>query len=170
MMKAILSAVIMLSTLPGNSQTGFGVDVGYATANAVLMNLRYIKNANEVSIGATYEFSKAKGKKVKAQLPGYGLEVAGTGNYFYSIDVGYARMLTDKWHVGAEISFGERTYYTEFKDNRFSGGRYHLSSLEKFVLGFGVNGSYNIDETFSVIAGVHTLRHLSVGLQIRFLK
>lgn len=170
MLKIALSALLLVLAIQSTGQTGFGVDVGYATANAVMMNVKYIKNANAFSIGATYEFNTAKGKKVKAQLPGYGQEITGDGDYFYSVDLGYSRGFGGRWHVGGEISLGEKTYYNEFKDNRFSGGGYQLATREKFVLGFGVTGAYDIDDMFGVFAGLHTLRHFSVGLQLRFLK
>jgi hypothetical protein len=170
MLKIILSALILTLAIHSPGQTGFGVDVGYATANAVLMNLRYIRNANAFSIGSTYEFNVAKGKKVKAQLPGYGQEMTGDGHHFYSVDLGYMRRLSGRCHAGAEISMGGKTYYNEYRDNRFSGGGYHLVTREKFVFAFGVRGAYDIDEMFGVFAGLHTMRHFSAGLQLKFLK
>ncbi|RYY22233.1 MAG: hypothetical protein EOO04_16275 [Chitinophagaceae bacterium] len=120
------------------AQTGFGVDVGYAASNAVNMNLKYYFKQHVLSAGGTYQFNDARGKKVKEQRTGFGRTVTGDGDYFYTIDIGYAYRLKPHFLVGGELSFGEKSFYTEYADNRFTGGGYHMVNRSRFLFGAGV--------------------------------
>ena len=153
-----------------SAQSGFGVDVGYASSHAVNMNLKYYRGQHIVSAGGTFQFSDARGKKVKDQRTGFGRTVIGHGDYFYTADVGYSYRLRQRFSVGGELSFGERNYYTEYSDNRFSGGGYHMIDRSRFVFGAGVLAAYDIDDMFAVFAGYNTIRSVSAGLQIRVVK
>ena len=167
---AVLLFLITGGTGIANGQSGFGVDVGYASSHAVNMNLKYYRGHHVFSAGGTFQFSDARGKKVKEQRTGFGRTVTGHGDHFYTADLGYSYRLRQRFSVGGEFSFGERSYYTEYSDNRFSGGGYHMIDRSRFVFGAGVMAAYDIDDMFGVYAGYNTVRSVSVGLQIRFVK
>ncbi len=161
--------VLLFVTCTCLAQSGFGVDVGYASSNAVNMNLKYYKGRHIFSAGGTYQFTGAMGKKVKEQSTGFGRTVRGQGDYFYTADLGYAFKLKPRFSIGGELSLGERSDYTEYADNRFSGGGYHMITRSRFIFGAGVIAAYDIDQLFGVFAGFNTVRSFSVGLQIRFI-
>jgi hypothetical protein len=162
--------IILFVNYSGNAQSGFGIDVGYATSNAVNMNLKYYRDQHVFAAGGTFQFNDARGKKVKDQRSGFGRTVSGTGDFFYTADIGYSYRMKNRFSIGGELSFGTRNYYTEYSDNRFTGGGYHMVHRSRFLFGAGVLTAYEIDDMFGIFAGYNTVRAVSAGLQIRFIK
>lgn len=150
-------------------QTGFGFDIGFATSKSALFDIKYFKNKNAFSLGLTYQFNDTKGKKVTEQLSNYGRTVDGTGNYFYTVDFGYTRILTDKFSLTGELSVGGRNLYTNYIDNRFTDGGYYMVDKSESLFGIGGLVTYYLNQNFGVFAGYNSIRSVAIGLQIKLL-
>lgn len=110
--------------------------------------------------------SDMRGKEVENQLANYGQTTDGSGESFFSIDLGYGRVIKQKWIVDGELSIGSNSHYTNFIDRRFSDDGYHIITARESVVGVGVNGSYMINENFVIFTGFNTLKKLQVGLRM----
>jgi hypothetical protein len=70
--------------------------------------------------------------------------------------------------LSGEVSLGGKRNYTEYHDNRFSGGGYHMMNGTRFTAGVGITAGYDVDQMFGVFAGYNTIRSLNLGLQMKF--
>jgi len=152
-----------------SAQKGFGLDLGMSTSKAPMVAVKYYFDKNAVSLGASYQvFNDALGPRHDELLAGSkGID---EGDYFYSIDVGYTRVISEKFSVAGELSFGKRRYYWDFSNEDFSAGGYHWVHKEKSEFGGGAMLFYNLSETFGFFAGYNSIREGTLGLEIRLLK
>jgi len=96
MKKYFVLLFVLFFVMIVKSQNGFGIDVGIGTSKAPMIAAKYYFDKNAASIGATYQiFNDALGKKHDL-IPG--TTAIGDGDYFFSIDVGYTRVLTENIH------------------------------------------------------------------------
>lgn len=149
------------------AQTGFGFDIGYATSKSAMIDFKYFLDENAFSLGFTYQSSSALGKKVTEPRGNF---IIGDGDFYYSVDVGYTRLLSEKFSVEGEVSIGQRSFYTNFNDNANGDGGYHMINKKKSVIGVGGIITYSLSEIFGFFAGYNSLREAAAGLQIKFVK
>jgi hypothetical protein len=165
----LLLTVIFLVTFSygQDQQKGFGFDLGYSTSRAAMADVKYFIDKNAFSLGFTYEFNDALGKKSKDIIPG--TTAIGDGDYFFSVDVGYTRVLNEKFSVSGEVSIAEKKYYQNLSDNNFSEGAYHRIYKTTSTAGIGGILTYNLTDLFGIFAGYNSLRELDFGMQFKFL-
>jgi hypothetical protein len=150
-----------------SAQRGFGFDVGISTSKAPMIAVKYFLDKNAAFIGATYQiFNDALGKKMEF-IPG--TPAIGDGDYFYAVDVGYTRILSEKVSISGELSFGKKKYFQNLSDDNFSAGGYHTIYKTESTVGGGAYLTYNFNETFGVFGGYNSLREATFGLEIRLL-
>ncbi|MBT1689448.1 hypothetical protein [Dawidia soli] len=168
-MKSIILLFTLLFWAISNEASGqrIGVGISYATSNAVGFELLYLKDYRHLfKLGGAFQMSDMRGKEVENQLANYGQTTDGSGESFFSIDLGYGRVIKQKWIVDGELSIGSNSHYTNFIDRRFSDDGYHIITARESVVGVGVNGSYMINENFVIFTGFNTLKKLQVGLRM----
>lgn len=132
--------------------------------NALALNMSYFKSKNGFSIGYTREMRFPEGKAVDDQLPNYGRTVKGAGSYYGAIDLGYHRSINPKLSIAAELSFGSRSYYTDYSDERFSEGGYYLVNDTKSLAGVGASASYRVSDLIYFSGGYNSLRSITIGI------
>jgi hypothetical protein len=163
----LLSIIIFSITFSIHAQNGFGVGVGMSTSKAPMVEVKYFVNKNAGSIGFSYQFfNNALGPRHDVS----GTQGTDEGDYFYSIDVGYTRILNDQFSVSGEISFAKKMFYYNWSDNNYSSGGYHQIYKTKSVVGAGVFLIYNLTENFGIFAGYNSIREGTLGVQLRFIK
>jgi hypothetical protein len=152
-----------------HAQSGFGFDIGIGTSKAPMIAAKYYFEKNAVSIGGSYTlFNNALGeKKDKINL---GDKVVGDGETFYTIDIGYTRVLSEKFSIEAEVSIGGKKYYQNISDDNSSSGAYHVFGYKdsKSIIGGGGLLFYNINQTFGLFGGYNSIREGTFGVEIRF--
>ena len=150
------------------SQKGFGLDVGIGTSKAPMIAVKYFFDKNAVSIGGSYQiFNDALGKKTEGMVPGtIGID---DGDFFYSLDFGYTRVITEKFFISADVSIGKRKFFYNFSDDNLSAGGYHYFHKIISEGGVGAYLTYNFSESFGMFAGYNTMREGTFGLEFRFL-
>ena len=154
-----------------SAQRGLGFDVGIGTSKAPMIAAKYYFEKNAVSLGGTYTlFNDALGEK-KDQIH-QGDKVVGDGQTFYTIDIGYTRVLSEKFSVEGELSIGRKKYYQNISDDNSSSGAYHVFGYKdpESIVGVGGLLFYNFNETFSLFAGYNSLREGTFGVEIRLFK
>lgn len=137
MIKKILLFFLLISLVsifrPGDVKAqDFGVSLGFGTSNALYGDFFYLDGNNSYHFGGTFQFSDALGDPVSEdeRKPNYGRKILENGNYFWSIDFGYNYHFQNKIIVGGELSVGSKNKYTNYEDNRFSEGGYHMVDPE----------------------------------------
>jgi len=165
MKKLLLSVIVIFCAVFLFGQNGFGIDVGFSTSKAFMVAGKYFVGPNGFSLGASYQSNHELGKKLAAKLND---DIIGNGNYFYTADVGYTRILNEQFSIEGEVSIGVKKYYTNYRDNNSSSGAYHVINKTKAAGGGGAILVYHFNEIFGVFAGYNSLREGSLGLQIRF--
>jgi hypothetical protein len=151
-----------------HAQSGFGFDVGIGTSKAPLIAAKYYFEKNAVSIGGSYTlFNNALGEN-KDKI-NQGDKVVGDGQTFYTIDIGYTRVLSEKISIEGELSIGRKSYYQNISDDNSSSGGYHVFGYKdsESIVGGGGLLFYNINQTFGIFAGYNSLREGTFGLEIR---
>ena len=167
-MKKYLVLIPIFLVLLTSAQRGFGFDVGMATSKAPMIAAKYYFEKNAVSIGGSYTlFNNALGEK-KDQI-NQGDHPIGDGRTFYTIDIGYTRVVSDKFSVEGELSIGRKMYYQNISDDNSSSGAYHVFGWKdsESIVGGGALLFYNINETFGIFAGYNSLREGTFGLEVR---
>jgi hypothetical protein len=169
MKKYLVLVPCILFVLLATGQNGFGFDVGISTSKAPMIAVKYFFDKNAVSVGATYQiFNDALGPRHDELLPNStGID---DGDYFYSVDVGYTRILSDKFSIAGELSFGKKMYFWNFSKDDISAGGYHWIHDTKSEFGGGALLFYNFNQTFSLFAGYNSMRDGTFGLEVRLFK
>src|SRR5215467_9183546 len=152
MKRVLLLTIIIFFVTFSFGQQGFGFGVGFSTSKAPFVNAKYFFDKNAVSIGASYQaFNDALGKKHDV-MPSDTF-VIGDGDYFYSIDLGYTRMINEKFSISGEVSFGKKMFYQNIGNSSYSDGGYYINDKKKSEIGGGVFATYYFSETLGVFAG-----------------
>ncbi|MFI5186550.1 MAG: hypothetical protein ACHQF0_07500 [Chitinophagales bacterium] len=166
MKKYLLLLTVIFFVTCSYGQKGFGFDVGIASSKAPMLDVKYFFNKNAASIGVSYQiFNDALGKK-NDLIPG--TYAIGDGNYFFSVDIGYTRIVSKNFSVSGEVSIGQKSYYQNLSDNDFSAGGYHRITSKTSKVGVGGIVTYNINAMVGVFAGYNSLRQAAVGVELRF--
>ena len=164
--------ILFLSTFFASiiyAQNGFGFDVGIGTSKAPMIAAKYYFEKNAVSIGGSYTlFNNALGEK-KDQI-NQGDHPITDGQTFYTIDIGYTRVLSEKFSVEGELSIGRKMYYQNISDDNSSSGVYHVFGYKdsESIIGGGLLLFYNINQTVGLFAGYNSIREATFGVEIRF--
>ncbi len=168
MKKALLLLIIIFSaTFLTQAQRGFGFNVGMSTSKAPMFAVKYFVGKNAGSIGFSYQvFNDALGPRKDVQ----GIQGTDVGDYFYSVDVGYTRVLNDQFSVAGEISLAKKMFYINWSDNNYSSGGYHSVNKTKTLVGAGAFLIYKLTDNFGFIAGYNSIREGTFGLQLKFVK
>jgi len=169
MKKYSILLVCIFFVIAAGAQNGFGFGVGMSTSKAPMVNVKYFFNKNAVSVGASYQvFNDALGTRHDEFIPGStGID---DGDYFYSFDVGYTRVISDNFSIAGELSFATRKYFWNFSNESYSASGYHWIHKTKSEFGGGAMVFYNLSEVFGFFAGYNTIREGTFGVEFRFLK
>lgn len=143
----------------------FGVEIAFATSKALGLQCLYNNQSNNYKFGLSYQFSNARGELVRDQLPNYGQTTDGSGRYFWTIDLGYGKLINEKIIIDGEVSIGAMYNFTNYLDSRFTGGGYHLITKKETALGVGLNLGYMFDQNFGIYTGFNTIRKLQFGIR-----
>lgn len=163
--KTFFLVIVFSSTVfPQN----WGMSLGASTEATVYGDIFYNKYNHYFHFGVTYQFSDAKGEEKYVRESNYGLTTSGTGDKFYTFEIGYGYEIIDTFIVFVELSFGERKYFTNYVDNRFKDGGYHLITKNESITGYGIGGSYKISRQFMIFISYNTLRKLGAGARYLF--
>ena len=167
MKKYLFSFTVIFFVTFSHAQRGFGFGVGIATSKAPMVDIRYFLNKNAVSIGVSYQiFNDALGKKNKELIPD--THAIGDGYYFFSVDIGYTRILSEKFSVSGEVSIAKKTHYQNLKYDNLSQESYHRTLKTTSVIGVGGIIIYNANDFFGIFAGYNSIREASIGVQFKF--
>ena len=167
MKKYLALIIVVFLVIFSNAQKGLGFDLGIATSKAPMFDIKYFLNENAFSLGASYQiFNDALGKKKDGVIPG--TNAIGDGDYFFSVDMGYTRLLNEKFSVSGEISIGNRKFYQNLSDNNFSEGGYHRITKTNVIVGVGASITYNANDIVGFFAGYNSIREAAAGVQIKF--
>jgi hypothetical protein len=166
----ILLITFCLTLIPLTAYAqSFGVDLGYSTSEAYIVGGHLISDNFLYRFTVSFQSSATKGAEVSEQKSNYGKTVEGRGDYFISYDFGFGYVIAPKISLTAEISLAGRKYYTNYIDNRFADGGYHMIDDNKFELGFGLGAGYRFANEFGIFIGYNTLRAFSAGITMDFL-
>lgn len=161
----ILPVVFLASLL--RAQNGLGFNLGYATSKAPMASIVYFVDDNAFSLGLSYQLNDALGKKLTNTTTDV---VIGNGDFFFIGSAGYTRIISDKVALEGELSFGQRSYYTNYTNNNYSAGGYHRILKTKAIFGGGASIVYSINDIVGVFAGYNSISELGFGVQFRFLQ
>jgi hypothetical protein len=161
---AVLVTFILLMSQSVNAQS-FGLSIGGSTSPSFTMDGYITKGMESYHLGLSYKFSNRTGKAVSEQLPNYGRTVDGTGDYFWTMDFIYGYWFKDLAVFG-EIGAGEIVDFTNYEDNRFNGGGYHMIDRREITAGIGASAGIKLSNTVLFYAGYHTLKEVTFGLRI----
>jgi len=167
MKKYLLSLPAILFLTIAHGQTGMGFNAGYGIKKSPMASVEYFINENGFSLGFSYQLNDALGKKVTTHTNDFAI---GNGDFFLTGDVGYTRIINEKFAVEGELSFGQRKYYTNYSNNSYSDGGYHRILKSKSIVGAGVFGLYYINNVVGFFAGYNSIRELAFGVQFKFVK
>ena len=156
---------VFLSTFTARSQ-GFGVSFGGASSKSFLFDVFYKKNLTRYYFGISLQRNGQLGQSKSTQLSNYGRSVTGQGEHFQTFDFKYGRVFKEKFVLIGEISLGSDKAYTNYSDNRFSAGGYHLIRGSFFTAGIGIGGNYIVEDNVEIGVGYNTKR--GVGLLLAF--
>jgi len=145
-----------------------GAYLGFATSNSIVADGHYVLDRNSYHVGLTYQFSSAVGKLVTTQLSNYGRTVSGEGNSVFTIDLGYSRLILPNFFVLGQFSIGGKSYFTNYVDNRFSGGGYHMNTKTDLVLGVGFFAGYFVTKNIALCAGFNSATKINIGIRLDF--
>ena len=146
----------------------WGMSIGGSTEKVVFGDVFYKKALHYFHAGLSYQISDAKGEEKSERLSNYGLSTSGSGDKFYTMDLGYGCQIIDTLEVFLEVSIGQKKNYTNYTDNRFKDGGYHMINKSEIITGFGVGGSYSINKQFKIFASFNTIRKLGIGIRYMF--
>ncbi|HEV8504811.1 MAG TPA: hypothetical protein VGQ53_05410, partial [Chitinophagaceae bacterium] len=151
-----------------SAQRGFGFDLGLSTSKAPMLAVKYYIDKNAPSIGFSYTlFNDMLGEKKELA---FGDTAIGSGWVFYTWDIGYTRVLSDRFSISAEFSFGQKKQYQNIRDDNAPSGGYHRYIDQKSVAGVGGLLLFNINQTFGLFAGYNSIREGTFGLEVRLFK
>ena len=168
MKKYLASLTVVFMTAIVYGQRGFGFDLGFSTSKAPMVAVKYYLGKNAASVGASYQiFNDALGKKEEEIVSGGDVAI-GDGHYFYSIDIGYTRVLSEKVSLSGEVSFAKKSHYQNLSKNDFS--QYHRILDTDSEVGVGGFVIYNFSEVFGLFGGYNSVRQATVGIELRIVK
>ena len=167
-MSKLSLAFILIGLLFSRSAYSQGVGIGfaYATSKSLDFEIIYARQHSNFKLGSTLQFTDTRGRQVDVQLPNYGTTTAGSGEYFMLVDIGYGRKLNEKILIDAELSFGTLKHYTNYIDNNFKGGGYHLVTKSESIVGIGVNAGYSMSEKLYLFTGFNSIRKFQFGMRL----
>ena len=161
----LLLSICLILFVPSVSYSqDFGFVLGYATSNALMVGGHLIQQKFLYRFCVSFEPSDAKGEEVTEQKPNYGQTIEGGGDYFTSYDLSVGYYVTQKMTLSGEISIAEKRYYTNYIDNRFTDGGYHMIDKSETLFGFGLSAGYIFYSGFGLLAGYNSIREFSLGI------
>jgi hypothetical protein len=164
-----LCFILILNTYSVHSQSKIGIGAFYGTGNALGMDVTVTNRGQSgiFKLGGSIEMdTDRRGEAVDEILSNYGRTKDGTGDYFYSVDLGYGRIIKDKFIIEGELSIGQKNYYTNYIDNRFKGGGYHFIDKEETIVGGGILTGYLISDNLGLNVGYNNIKGLSFGMRL----
>lgn len=167
----VFSSMFVLLSCPTNSYSqNWGLSLGGSTEKVVFGDVFYREDVHFFHAGIGYQISDAKGEEKSERKSNYGLSTSGSGVKFYTLDLGYGYQIADTLELFVELSVGQRKYYTNYVDNRFKDGGYHMIDRDEMIAGFGIGMSYSINSQFKVFASYNSIRKLGAGVRYIFNK
>lgn len=162
-------SVFVLLCYPTNSYSqNWGLSLGGSTEKVVFGDVFYRKGVHFFHTGIGYQITDAKGEEKSERKSNYGLSTSGSRVKFYTLDLGYGYQIIDTLELFVELSVGQRKYYTNYIDNRFKDGGYHMIDRDEMIAGLGIGVSYSINSQFKAFASYNTIRKLGVGARYIF--
>lgn len=166
--RLLLITFLLMSCSSGSYSKDFGIVLGYASSNALIAGGHVIDNNFLYRFCVSLKPADTKGEEVPEQKPNYGRTIEGRGDYFTSYDVGLGYYMTPNLTITAEISLGRRKYYTNYMDNRFKDGGYHLIDKSESLFGVGLCVGYVFESGLGLLSGYNTVRKFLFGITYDF--
>jgi hypothetical protein len=159
--------LLLLLFIPFISTAQFGLGIGFSTKPMFIFYGQYQKKKNIFQIGFIKELGKgAIGQAKFDRLTNYGTTSLGSNNYIQGVDFGYNRFVTKNIAIGGDLTIASKRYFTNYSDNRFKGGGYHLIYSKVPVQGIGINVKYKYKKNYTFLAGFNTMKGVHVGASI----
>ena len=168
MKKLILILCFGMFSIVSSKAQNIGVSLSYSTKNVLAMDLFFRKETHRFHFGYGHQFNGQKNKVVRERESNYGLTKIEDGDFFWVIDLGYSRIISDVLTIHPEISIGGKNYFTSYKDNRFSDNGYSLINRSETIAGLGVNVGYFLNDNIEPFIGYHTMKKMNFGLRFSF--
>jgi hypothetical protein len=167
-MKKYLTAFVLvtLTQICSAQISQFGVSVAGASSGTMMIDVLAGGDVNRFHLGASIQFGGQKGQQVDERGQTYGLTQDGSGEYFITVDLGYSRVIKEKFTINPELSIGNNRHYTNYIDRRFNSDHYHLVTKKEAVFGVGVNAGYIISPNFEVFGGFNSNRGVAIGARL----
>ncbi len=94
------SSIILLLLFSTNIHSqNWGISLGGSTEKVVFGDVFYKKAQHFFHVGYSYQITDAKGEEKSERLSNYGLSTSGSGNKFYTVDLGYGYQIIDTLEV-----------------------------------------------------------------------
>ena len=166
---SLLICIVLILSIPLYTYSqNWGMSLGGSVEQVIFGDIFY-KSANHYfHLGYSYQITDAKGEEKSERKSNYGLTTSGTGDKFYTVDLIYGYQIINKLELFLELSIGEKKDYTNYIDNRFKDGGYHLITNDESIIGYGFGGSYIISRQFGIFIGFNTIRKLGIGIRYTF--
>ncbi len=171
----VIFAICMAGTVKAQNMSGFGM--AYSSSNVfgfdvMIQDGESLLNSNgDWHVGFSHQYSGQHGSRRQAGTSNYGRSAQGGSNFNTTLDVGYS-MLFNKVRLHIEGNVGQKTYYTNYSDRRFTTGGYYSVNGTEGVAGFGGDVSYLIfDDQFmdmDLFIGYGSLKEINFGMRILF--
>lgn len=123
---------------------------------------------NRIHLGYCARSGGEKKKVVRERDQTYGLTAEDSGNYFWMVDLGYSKVFSFGLTINPEISIGQRHFFTNYRDDRFSDGGYSLINKSELYGGVGLNIGYLTKSIFEPFIGYNTAKKMNFGLRLVF--
>ena len=166
----LLLASLLALLSPHCNFSQWGISAGILTEKAVIGDIFYTSNNHIFHGGGSFQLSNAKGEEKYSRKSNYGLTTAGDGEEFYTIDFAYGYQFFDTLEVFIEFSVGKKKYYTNYIDNRFTDGGYHLVYDDDMISGIGYGLSFELTPKFQIFASYNSIRKIGIGFRLKFIR
>ncbi len=166
-MKYLFFLTLMALAVSCHAQV-YGVSISYSSGKAFGGDLFYGKNDSRFHLGLSHQFNGQKNEVVEERESNYGLTKIEDGDFFWSIDLGYSRIIADKWTLHTELSIGRKKSFTSYEDSRFSDGGYSLITDSETKVGGGLNVGYLVGRNIETFIGYHSMKKINFGIRVVF--
>lgn len=166
-LKQIVSATT-IATMAFSASAQTSISLGYGSSKVVHANLIHSTAHASYLIGASIQPSDATGSEVDTRKSNYGTTKTGSGSKYTTLDLGFGKPITEKSRVLIIATVGQKESYTNYSDNRFTGGGYHMIDNTKAIGGGGILFQYDITKNFGLGLGANTIHGISATVHFGF--
>lgn len=165
-MKIFFFLLILLTLNISYAQSEAGASISYTGINTFGIDVfGGTGDGNRYHLGVSFQSNNTFNKVVNERKSNYGLTKLDSGDYIFTVDAGYSRVLFQRLTLNAEITYGLYTEYTNYQDRRFTDDGYSLITKRESTFGVGINIGCYIYKKIEPFIGVNTLKKISFGIR-----